>query len=421
MNASDLQPLLKAVSRRDEPAFLAAAAALATTQDDKRAAWRRIALALNAAGEPGWAARAQREVVTLGRESPGLRPDDEAFLGDLFLRAGRLDAARDTLQGLLERQPDFIPARVLLAATWAAAARFEDAASAYRDVLAVHPEHIQALDGLARAAGWLGNTQEARSAGQRSLEIKDRAVCAHPPLWRLPAGAPPPFDPTRPERNVIAYSLWGKAPRYLDTAVHNARIARDIYPAWRCRFYCDDTVPEAVRRSLAGHGATVVMKVRPPIRHAGLFWRFLVADDPAVDRFLVRDADSLLTVRERVAVDDWLLSDRPFHAMRDWWSHSELLLAGMWGGTGHLLAGITRHIDRYLARPEVVNRALDQGFLARVVWPSIRDRCLIHDDLFGSLGARAFPPLGRLPPGEHVGMNAAGYDEAQARGGEARP
>ncbi len=129
---------------------------------------------------------------------------------------------------------------------------------------------------------------------------------------------PPRFDPRRPERNVIAYSLWGDAPRYLETAVHNAQIAPDLYPAWHCRFYCDDTVPAAVRERLTSLGATVVMKARPPMRHASLFWRFLVADDPTVDRFLVRDADSLLTVRERVAVDDWLLGEQPFHAMRDW-------------------------------------------------------------------------------------------------------
>ena len=169
-----------------------------------------------------------------------------------------------------------------------------------------------------------------------------------------------------------------------------------------------------MRQGLADLGATVVMKPRPAVRHAGLFWRFLVADDPGVDRFLVRDADSLLTVRERVAVDDWLLGDRPFHAMRDWWSHTDLLLAGMWGGTGNLLRGISRQIDRYLARPEVANRALDQGFLARIVWPAIAGRCLVHDDYYGSLGARPFPPLGRLPEGQHVGMNAAGYDALRA-------
>ena len=36
---------------------------------------------------------------------------------------------------------------------------------------------------------------------------------------------------------------------------------------------------------------------------AGMFWRFLVADDPTVDRFIIRDSDSRLNARERFAVE----------------------------------------------------------------------------------------------------------------------
>ena len=35
----------------------------------------------------------------------------------------------------------------------------------------------------------------------------------------------------------------------------------------------------------------------------GMFWRFLVAGDPAIDRFIVRDSDSRLNPRERLAVE----------------------------------------------------------------------------------------------------------------------
>jgi tetratricopeptide (TPR) repeat protein len=410
-----IKAAVAAALRRDEAAFLRSGSAFAQDQDDPAAAWRRIALALNAAGQPVWAARAQQECIRLGRNQSGFRPDDEAFLGDLLLRGGRLNLARDVLQDLVRRQPDFIPALVLLGGTWATAAHFDEAAPIFRRILQTQPDHIQALDGLARAAGWLGRDEEALQAGRRSLTLKDKAVRGNPPAWQFAVPTPPAFDPRARKRNVIAYSLWGDAPRYIETAVRNAEIAPEIYPSWHCRFYCDDTVPLAVRNQLAALDATVIMKSRPPIRHGSLFWRFLVADDPTVDRFLVRDADSLLTVRERVAVDDWLLSEKPFHAMRDWWSHTELLLAGMWGGCGGMLTGLSAQVERYLKRPEVANRALDQGFLAHVVWPAIRGHCLIHDDLYGSLGARPFPPLGRLPKGEHVGMNAKGYDEVRNR------
>lgn len=46
-----------------------------------------------------------------------------------------------------------------------------------------------------------------------------------------------------------------------------------------------------------------------------LAWRFLVTDDPAKVRFLVRDADSVYSLRESLAVRAWTESDRWFHVM----------------------------------------------------------------------------------------------------------
>lgn len=83
------------------------------------------------------------------------------------------------------------------------------------------------------------------------------------------------------------------------------------------------------------------------------------------------------------------------------------MLAGMWGAAGGLLKGIKRVMEAHIARVSVPNRQIDQQFLASTVWPSIRDHTLIHDDLFGVLDARPFPPFGRLPEGQHVGMNVS--------------
>ena len=87
---------------------------------------------------------------------------------------------------------------------------------------------------------------------------------------------------------------------------------------------------------------------------SGLMWRFLVLDDHEVDRFLIRDADSLISKREVAAIEAWQQSDKRFHLMRDYFSHTELLLAGMWGG---------RRLSARL-RPAVVMRAFAMLLLA---------------------------------------------------------
>jgi len=48
-----------------------------------------------------------------------------------------------------------------------------------------------------------------------------------------------------------------------------------------------------------------------------MLWRFSVAGDDSVDRYIVRDVDSRLNARERFAVEEWIVSGNPLHLMRD--------------------------------------------------------------------------------------------------------
>jgi hypothetical protein len=50
-------------------------------------------------------------------------------------------------------------------------------------------------------------------------------------------------------------------------------------------------------------------------------WRFFPLLDQSVDRVMSRDSDSPILPREVDAVNEWLQSDKIFHAMRDHPSH----------------------------------------------------------------------------------------------------
>ncbi len=51
-------------------------------------------------------------------------------------------------------------------------------------------------------------------------------------------------------------------------------------------------------------------------------WRFLPSVDDTVDIMASRDLDSPLTQRERAAINEWILSNLTFHAMRDHPQHA---------------------------------------------------------------------------------------------------
>lgn len=267
--------------------------------------------------------------------------------------------------------------------------------------LGVRGASIFALAGTARHR--LGQKDLAVKWGAQALEMRDEAARTNAQAGQLPSRERKrPFDPSRPERNVIAYSLFGRDDYYFDCALANARIAMASFPDFRPRYYCSHEVPGSVLDELRELGSEVQLVEQGSSRWEGLFWRFWAFDDPEADVVLVRDVDSPLTARERVAVEDWLYnSDAPFHVLRDLPTHTNPIMAGLWGGFTGLLPPLAPLSKSFLEGRSY--RYADQSFLNQHVWPLIREACLAHDSNYELLETRAFPPWGRVTGGVHVG------------------
>lgn len=246
------------------------------------------------------------------------------------------------------------------------------------------------IDGLVEVCGWLGKSDEMREHGLRSLRASD-ALCGKHPSMPIPDRAPPAFNAASPAENVIAYTLFGANPRYCEPAVMNALITREVFKGWTCRVYLDSSVPAHVSRRLEEAGAEVVLMPADTPVHP-LMWRFLVTEDKVVKRFLIRDADALLSEREYAAVQEWVESPYYFHLIRDYFTHTELILAGLWGGCTGVLTDMVGSMQRYAATNAKSGRFIDQHYLREHVWSTLRKSVLSHDDLFGFHDARPFPP-----------------------------
>ncbi|MCR9211275.1 MAG: tetratricopeptide repeat protein [bacterium] len=273
-------------------------------------------------------------------------------------------------------------------------------------VIELKPESINAWDGLTNALRMTGDFDAAAHAGTRALQMKE--VAATPPQgWELPSMNPQQYDQRRNGIDVIAFSLFGKHPRYLRGALRNTLLTPDLYPGWTVRFYLDESVPGTLVTMLSDQGAEIVHMPNGQTMRQKLGWRFAVANDPAVRRFAVRDVDSVISYREARAVEDWTISDRWFHVMRDWWTHTELILAGMWGGRAGVLPDLTEMLIRYQpAAKETPN--VDQWFLREKVWGYVRQSCFTHDRFFN------LPETKRWPTGDPPGTLHVGQDEFTA-------
>lgn len=266
----------------------------------------------------------------------------------------------------------------------------------------LQPESYLAFDSLSNCYQKLGYFNKAEDAGTRALILKDLAHCKYTGNWSLPKSKPEKLD-FLTQKNVIAFSLFGKNARYLRGAIDNALAATQLYPGWTLYFFVDDTVPLEIQNALKILGAEIKIESPGQKNLERLAWRFKVANDPEVYRYLIRDVDSVINFREKLAVDEWIASELYFHVMRDWWTHTDLILAGMWGGISGVLPSLSKMLSTYnSAHMETPN--IDQWFLRDKVWAYLRGSCLAHDRCFSPPGVKAWP--GGLPEGNvHVGQD----------------
>lgn len=184
------------------------------------------------------------------------------------------------------------------------------------------------------------------------------------------------------ETRVVSFSLYGNKTKFTNGAIHNAELCNVIYPGWKCRFYVDDSVSKTIVNSLIANDAQVVLVSDIRGASAGRFWRFLIADDETVDRFIVRDVDSRLNMREAKAVEEWIQSGVDAHIMRDYPSHGKAIfpmLAGMWGCKKQVIPfNMKQAIQKFR---ELTTYNSDQNFLREQVYPHLQHRHLSHDSV----------------------------------------
>ena len=290
--------------------------------------------------------------------------------------------------------------------------QYEKAYKRYQSAIQHSPNTVDTniYDGLAEVCHFLKNSEALKKYGALAIESKKNQVAHQTRISEIKEN-PPAFNPHRPQENIIAYSLFGGLPRYCETSIINVDLAKEIYPEWTCRFYIDESVPEHIVQRLKAKGAQVIWVNEQQKQLSGLFWRFFVMDDPTVNCFLVRDADSLVSYRERAAVDEWLHSKKWFHTMHDYYSHTELILAGMWGGFNGVFSNIEQHIRDYIATGNfLAQRVMDQHYLRHCIWPTLQQSVLNHDSQGFDVNAAPFPSYSKQTDFEdlsqfHVGMN----------------
>lgn len=182
----------------------------------------------------------------------------------------------------------------------------------------------------------------------------------------------------------LSFSLWGDRPIYNVGILKNAELAKVVYPNWKMIVFYDNTVPKETIDKLIEMG--VVVKDMSNTGIYGMFWRFYALQQPDCEYAIFRDADSRISIRERLAVDEWINSGKTLHVMRDHPYHripagnNQLgILGGMWG----IKNGVIPVIDMMGSFDKLTQHQYgnDQLFL-KVVYNVLYHDRYTHDEFF---------------------------------------
>lgn len=180
-------------------------------------------------------------------------------------------------------------------------------------------------------------------------------------------------------RGVVSFCLFGDDPSdiYFQGAIKNAHLYSKWHPEWDLWFYVGKSVPDSVLSKIAAQNERVSIEVMDePENQTSTYWRMNAVFHSDHDFILFRDVDSRPFQREKVAVEEWLASSYPYHAMRDHRFHGRQLLAGLWGVKREVFHEL-QSIPRSMGQNEDFY-GVDQIALTMHVWPKCRRKILAH-------------------------------------------
>ncbi len=179
-------------------------------------------------------------------------------------------------------------------------------------------------------------------------------------------------------KKVISFSLWGAGLSFHVGAIENAKLAQHFFPDFECWFYVhkDSVHYDIINDLILMKNVKVILKTGDLTKIKPMMWRFESIDHPLVEINLSRDTDTRILLREKLAVEQWLLSDKLFHIMRDHPDHNFVILGGMFG---------TRKIPTIPSWQNVMQgirqigtRDYDQNFLKTFIYPIIKKNSFVH-------------------------------------------
>lgn len=168
---------------------------------------------------------------------------------------------------------------------------------------------------------------------------------------------------------IISMSVYGNNPRYIRGAIRQIELSQKFYPDFTVRIYTENGTP---------YLGLPCQVFEQKMENIPMFWRYFPWFESPDNITLIRDADGRITVREAMAVNEWLESDKTFHTFKDHEAHYEFPVIGCTPGfKGQMPYSVRVAFDNY--RKQNYSYIIDQIFLRDYVWPVVAKNAMVHE------------------------------------------
>ena len=176
---------------------------------------------------------------------------------------------------------------------------------------------------------------------------------------------------------IFSTSVYGNNPRYIIGAHRQYELAKKYYSDWEFRLYVDN------KSNYTDLKDANIIEV-PDSSH-GVFWRFLPLFENEENITIVRDADGRITLREQMAVSEWMDSYKIFHIYRDHEAHYQFpIVACAFGLKGKLPNELLEVMKYFMFNTNYYTN--DQVYLRDYIYPFIQNNVMIHSMYRGWFG-----------------------------------
>lgn len=186
---------------------------------------------------------------------------------------------------------------------------------------------------------------------------------------------------------VISFSLYGDNPIYTEGCIKNAELKKEFFKEWDMWVYYNHTVPQNILDKLIELGVKLI-NTNENNGFFGSLWRFNPITELDIEYFISRDCDSRISLRDEIAVNEWIESGKTFHILRDHpHGHGWPMNAGMWGAKGNSIPNFKDLMTNYLINNNRTwDKSIDQCFLRDVIHPIVKDNLFLHDEYYNYEG-----------------------------------